>query len=1232
MAALTAVARHWVVSARGTDASATEFWFTGRRRALDLIGEFTRERRPGLLVVTGMPGAGKSAILGVCVLRSLAPSAMPEAIRLSTPKCSIDVAVHARGKDADTVLAEVLRGLDAQSNAVEIRDRIDETIERGATPVCVIDAIDEAEDPDGVAEAVGWLSRRATTVIAVRPHAPAATNSEVQLPASLQIWHPIVIDLDRDEHASARDVATYVARRLRADTGRPDGYGTTTWEMDVLVDVIGGEVHEEVAAGNFLVAQLVTEEMLVVPVLGDRRRGWSEALHWPRKLEDWIGRDVSRRLGTAGAADARSALAPVAQSLRGGLPLDLWRVLLPMFGSTGNPDLTIASVTRQLGFYLTTPAPGRYAMRHQQFARHFAAGLPPGRGDEIFVGVLVDRVPRAGGERPNWAKAEAYTVLNLLGHAHGARLLGAVIDDYPACLARVDRLSATTVLSSAVEPQCRAAADVLRRAAYESSDDYGRRAAALQAHAALAGHDELAKALLDQAGPHLPWSVRWSAGAPDTSPIAVGVARRCQAVIPVAAGAAAEPPSVIFAHADGRCSLHEAASGHELAPDITIGPIAATPPVLHAWRTPTGLVRLAVGWPDGRIAVWALTGRAAGSVIWHCSIGAELSDLVRIPGPQGTDLIAALAGGALTVHPLRPSESAAPTPLLQDRCSASLILPLEPAGGAAAFLTAGADADLIAWRIGSTIQSSVHAGLRSGTIVAGGDADQACVLSNAGESVEAVWLSAQLRDTGLPERLDDGGRTVPIALAVHRGTATAALADGNGIVQVFRLRPGVPASPIGHHDTGHVPYRLAFADPRATTLAVGGWSGSITILRSAVQGRPAVLRMQHGEPAVDLVPLGETDQSMLMASRGITGLARVWSVLASSGAAAEPPVTSVTAVAADERQLLLVAASAGAERLRCWAVDPGRGRAEALPDIHHLGGASVVTAARLGGRAWLATAGETGTVLWTVTERLDVRIEDTYPADQPDVEHVVLGANPRLVLGTAGPEHLRLRIASGPKLVDPEDECVTALVAEQIGDRLLVAAGNDDGEVRIVEFDAPAVRTVHQGRPVAAVALLLVGGNLTIVAADRYNGLVAVPETAIEGTPWQISHLVTVPASRGRRLFGVADRPPRLLSWVIGEDGRLRLDRTLSGELRGDPRQVARTESAMAVADGGGQLLLVDGDAAEVTAANLNVTIDALAGIPGTEMFVAARGGRLICVARNDGGASAGKSQAAGPG
>ena len=324
-----------------------------------------------------------------------------------------------------------------------------------------------------------------------------------------------------------------------------------------------------------------------------------------------------------------------------------------------------------------------------------------------------------------------------------------------------------------------------------------------------------------------------------------------------------------------------------------------------------------------------------------------------------------------------------------------------------------------------------------------------------------------------------------------------------------------------------------------------------------------------------------------------------------------------------------MAAAARDEVVRCWSVTPDLRRADPLPAVTHSGGLHAIARAEVGGRAWLATAGETGATLWAVGRDGVPRREVGTPAGTQDVEHVILGADPddRLILGTAGPEHIELWRYDGEALtevVTAGDDWVTAVAVERSDDRLLVATGDNDGVLRLIEFRAggsTVASVVHEGASVVAVAVLASAGLTVVVAADRSGRLVAsraedgAAAPQVDFVPWQLTHLITTPATAGYRLFGVASTPPRLLCWVLDQDGDLRLDNEVLGELRGTPLHVARTTSAVAVADGGGQLLVADSVTGQITTANLNVTVDALAGVPGGDMFVAARGGRLICIA-----------------
>lgn len=382
--------------------------------------------------------------------------------------------------------------------------------------------------------------------------------------------------------------------------------------------------------------------------------------------------------------------------------------------------------------------------------------------------------------------------------------------------------------------------------------------------------------------------------------------------------------------------------------------------------------------------------------------------------------------------------------------------------------------------------------------------------------------------------------------------------------------------------------------------------------------------MRHGESGVTIHPLGRSDPHRFLATRGLNGLTRLWQLppAASFSAGDEPPVTLLRCVPLDDGRLLAVAAPAGDERLRCWLVDPDRNRCDDLPAVIHPGGLTAVAGIRAGGRVHVVTAGESGTRLWTAEADGILRWVSTVPACHQDVEHVILSAveTGRMIVGTAGAEHLQLWTYDGAAftaVVTSEDDYVTAVATGRSGDRTVVVTGDDDGVVRLIELSSgsdPKIRTVHQGKPVVAVAVMTEDRRVTAVAADRYGALSAGTTDgtapAIESVPWQISHLRAV----GNRIFGVASTPPRLLGWQLDADGRLHLDAGPLGALRGTPLHMAGTASAVAVADGGGQVLMVDVDL-RVTAANLNLTADALTGVPGTGMFIMARGARLICLA-----------------
>jgi len=149
--------RHWGPRARGVAIDSERgYRFRGRRRALQEIIDWLSpaQVRRQVLIVTGSPGVGKSAVLGRVVT-----TADPDFARLlpqddSAPRApagSVACAVHVKGKTALEVASEIARAASA-----ELPSSVEDTVpllraalqERGASLFnLVVDALDEAVAP-----------------------------------------------------------------------------------------------------------------------------------------------------------------------------------------------------------------------------------------------------------------------------------------------------------------------------------------------------------------------------------------------------------------------------------------------------------------------------------------------------------------------------------------------------------------------------------------------------------------------------------------------------------------------------------------------------------------------------------------------------------------------------------------------------------------------------------------------------------------------------------------------------------------------------------------------------------------------------------------------------------------------------------------------------------------------------------------------------------------------------
>jgi len=394
---------HLVLAARGVAPREEGSFFAGRRRVLGEIVDWLRQEQPGILVVTGPAGCGKSAVVGRIAALSDADERAGilrhQPLRPDDPdpgEGSVQAALHMRGMDADGIAAALAHrlGLRRPANHWELVADLEQQSRRAAPPAIVLDGLDEAA-PDQTSVLVEQLlvplGRVTRLLLATRERpfrhhdSPASEQPGVAITAQLGVATSVV-DL-ASEPGTADDVAEYVRLRLSA------------------AGLVAGRV-EQIAAGlarqaagsggGFLLARIVGTH-IAAEWARDAAAEWRGEL--PGTVAAALEQDIDSgprlvRDGHELPHAARDLLRALAWAQGRGVPArGVWETIA---GAT-SPQQTVFGpadldwVLGNYGRYIVEDTDGTqavYRLYHREFIEHLRATAPTVHGQRPAVAVM----------------------------------------------------------------------------------------------------------------------------------------------------------------------------------------------------------------------------------------------------------------------------------------------------------------------------------------------------------------------------------------------------------------------------------------------------------------------------------------------------------------------------------------------------------------------------------------------------------------------------------------------------------------------------------------------------------------------------------------------------------------------------------------------------------------------------------------------------------------------------
>ncbi|GFJ86645.1 hypothetical protein Prum_002870 [Phytohabitans rumicis] len=957
---------HFLPKARGGETSETTelpWFFEGREAELRRIATWLRDPDRALLVVTGNPGTGKSALLGQVLARThpdliaaLVDADLVEPIPADQqpPPNAFAASILLTGLTVeDTIrrLADDLRL--GPPPAVGTTEQLSEWLETalggkaGKTGrsrlTLMLDALDEAQEPVVLANLLARLGGIANVYLIVGTRRSSRARIDVPDAPDEDLLDALlagpathdVVDVKHDPDALSR----YVGRRLTAIFG--GGHEAAAQAVGFGLALRGQE---------FLFARLAVHELAARPELvtsgqhgdltrllgGDHGTLFAAAVHRLTQLNPAY----------------RPLLYALAYGLGRGLPMfdQTWATVASALGDPAAPPAATDFdnlVAHAAPYLMVDSESGQtvYRFAHRSFQEHLQhADHVPAR--ERHAAIL-DALLRAADRAPD--PLNAYLVRHLSGHAAEAGIDGLRrLDQRPDLVDRLDpRAVAFDALRTGVSPSdfpptivgVVAAQHHIVRATTADRTGLRQLAMARQAGTTTFAHE--------RPTPDATWTVRWARFASQVPHITltghIGPIR----ALTVLSGPDGQP---ILASAgyDTTVPLWDAVTGERVDSSLIGHPSRITK--LASLPQPGRPALLASGGVDATIRLWnPATGRQIGPPLRGDA--GQISALTAVPGPADRALLASVSDGGTAIWLWDPVAGRVVHTSPTGHTTRVVALTVVPdVAGRPLLATAGEDATIRIWdpRAGRDMgggplndpagqpDDERPAGGRIWALAAVPYEQNRHLIACAGDDTTIqLWDPETGRRVGAPLT----GHTQPVtALAVLPGPDGKALLASAGDDATIRLRDPVTGRPFGAPLTGHTLPVTALAvvpAPHGRPLLASASKDSTIRLwdptAAMPTNRPA---LGHTGKILALTTLSEQDTDLLV-SAGEDTTIQVWD--GATGRRHGEPLTGhtrpVTALAvlrdADGRTLL---ASAGDDAtIRVWDAYAGRPVGSPMP-------------------------------------------------------------------------------------------------------------------------------------------------------------------------------------------------------------------------------------------------------------------------------------------------------------